>query len=368
MTNPTTDFASAHAADGDALALTAACAAQLGAQDHTLGFVYATDPLAGDMAVIVEALKAETGVDDWVGTVGFGVCGTGADHFDRPAISALTCRLPAEAFQLLPTVSEPAGPSAAETAFQAGLGVVHGDPRNAQAAEIVASLADTHAGFLVGGLTAAQSQFPQVAGAVVDGGISGVLLGGDVAVAVGLTQGCSPVGPVHTATAAQGNILVSLDDRPAYEVLCDDVGIAEGADPRPWLGDVHAALPVPGSDTADYLVRNLTGIDPDRGLVAIGDEIETGEPVLFVRRDEEAATKDLVRMLKDLKSRTDALPKAGLYYSCVARGPNLFAEDALEVTAIRDVLGDFPLTGFFGNGEISHNRFYGYTGVLTLFL
>jgi small ligand-binding sensory domain FIST len=25
-----------------------------------------------------------------------------------------------------------------------------------------------------------------------------------------------------------------------------------------------------------------------------------------------------------------------------------------------------PLAGFFANGEISHNRLYGYTGVLTL--
>ena len=30
--------------------------------------------------------------------------------------------------------------------------------------------------------------------------------------------------------------------------------------------------------------------------------------------------------------------------------------------------GDLPLGGFFCNGEISHNRLYGYTGVLTLFI
>ena len=28
----------------------------------------------------------------------------------------------------------------------------------------------------------------------------------------------------------------------------------------------------------------------------------------------------------------------------------------------------FPLVRFFCNGEISHNRLYGYTGVLTLFV
>ena len=363
------DFTAAHAADGTAANLAADCAAQLGNEGHSLGFVYATDALAGDMPAIIEALKAGTGVVDWVGTVGFGICAGGVDYFDQPAISALTCRLPAETYRLLPTVSEPASFSGAgDRGFLAGLGVVHGDPRNAQAAEIVASLAATQAGYLVGGLTAAQAQFPQVAGDVTDGGVSGVLLGSELTVAVGLTQGCSPVGPAHAVTAAQSNILISLDDRPAYEILCEDVGIAEDADPRPWLEDVHAALPVAGSDMADYLVRNLTGIDPDQGLVAIGDEVEPGDPVLFVRRDEESATKDLARMLKDLKARADGPPKAGLYYSCVARGPNMFADEGLEMTAIREVLGDFPLTGFFGNGEISHDRIYGYTGVLTLFL
>jgi small ligand-binding sensory domain FIST len=35
--------------------------------------------------------------------------------------------------------------------------------------------------------------------------------------------------------------------------------------------------------------------------------------------------------------------------------------------AIRRVFGDIPIVGFFGNGEISNDRVYGYTGVLTLF-
>ena len=54
--------------------------------------------------------------------------------------------------------------------------------------------------------------------------------------------------------------------------------------------------------------------------------------------------------------------------SCLARGPALFGDDSQELKTIRDALGDFPLVGFFANGEISHNRLYGYTGVLTLFL
>jgi len=45
----------------------------------------------------------------------------------------------------------------------------------------------------------------------------------------------------------------------------------------------------------------------------------------------------------------------------------LFAGESTEAEMIADTLGAFPLTGFFGNGEISSSRLYGYTGVLALF-
>ncbi|MBT6206033.1 MAG: histidine kinase, partial [Rhodospirillaceae bacterium] len=46
----------------------------------------------------------------------------------------------------------------------------------------------------------------------------------------------------------------------------------------------------------------------------------------------------------------------------------MFGEEGREMAIIQDVLGDLPIIGFFGNGEISFDRLYAYTGVLTLFL
>ena len=45
----------------------------------------------------------------------------------------------------------------------------------------------------------------------------------------------------------------------------------------------------------------------------------------------------------------------------------MFGARGAELGLVRDVLGDLPLVGFFCAGEISHDRLYGYTGVLTLF-
>ncbi|MCG8560899.1 MAG: FIST C-terminal domain-containing protein [Hyphomicrobiales bacterium] len=365
-----TDFALAHAADAEPRALAETCAAQLSHVDgHTLGFLYVTDPLAGALGEVAEILRTATGVPDWVGTVGLGVCATGTEYFGRPAITALTGRFAQGAYRITGSLTDPDEIAApADAGFVAGLGVVHGDPRNTHTPDIVAALAHEKGTYLVGGLSAAESAFPQLAGRTTEGGVSGVLLGGALNVAVGLTQGCSPIGPTHRISRGESNVLVRLDDRPALEVLCEDLGVADGVDPRPWLGNIHAALPVAGSDTGDYLVRNLIGIEPSQGLVVIAEEIRAGARLMFVRRDEESASKDLRRMLDDLQSRTQSPPKAGLYFSCVARGPNLFEGEAHELGAIRDSFGEIPVVGFFGNGEISHDRVYGYTGVLTLFL
>jgi small ligand-binding sensory domain FIST len=91
------------------------------------------------------------------------------------------------------------------------------------------------------------------------------------------------------------------------------------------------------------------------------------DQILFCRRDPESARADLQRMLRQLKSRLPGPPKAGVYVSCIARGAALFGDKGVESGLIREELGAFPLVGFFANGEISRDRLYGHTGVLTLF-
>ncbi|MCH8038515.1 MAG: FIST C-terminal domain-containing protein, partial [Proteobacteria bacterium] len=147
-----------------------------------------------------------------------------------------------------------------------------------------------------------------------------------------------------------------------------EIGELLAHDLRRVGGYIFAAFPISGSDTGDYLVRNLTGIDLAKGRISVAEEIEPGRRILFCRRDHDTAQSDLRRMVREVKQRAGAAPKAGLYFSCVARGPNLFGSDSEELRLIRDELGEIPLAGFFGNGEIFHNRLYGYTGVLALFV
>lgn len=346
-----------------------------------LGFVYATDALAGDLGSIVTFLRERSGIAAWVGTVGLGVVASGVEYYDRPALSVLVAALPEEAFRAFAPVSAAPGDgglgafTAAHGAWIARhrpiLGVVHGDPRNPAVIDIVEGLASATSAFLVGGLTASEGELPQVAeGGVSGGGVSGVLISSEQMVVSGLSQGCTPIGAAHVITEAEGarGVVKAIDERPAVEVLREDVGELLARDLRRIGGYIFAGLPIPGSDTGDYLVRNLIGLDLERGWLQIGAEVGAGDRLLFCRRDHQTARADLKRMLEDLRERAGGAPRGALYFSCVARGRHLFGPQSEELRLIRETFGDMPLTGFFANGEICNNRLYGYTGVLTLLL
>ena len=72
-------------------------------------------------------------------------------------------------------------------------------------------------------------------------------------------------------------------------------------------------------------------------------------------------------MVTEIKPTDGREPRGALYYSCVARGEAQFGPGSKELGVIQELLGGIPLVGFFGNGEISRDRLYAYTGVLSLF-
>ena len=369
-------FTLAHASGTEWKSITEKCLTDLAVGEsksgfEKLGLVYMTDDLAGEAESIVTLLRDRTGIADWVGSVGMGICATGHEYFDEPALAVLIADLPQDGFRLLELQNsqDVLPPEVAEWAQsqESRFAIVHVDPRNHEIPDIIASLADQMNGYLVGGLTSSRGELAQVSGSVCNGGVSGVLLAENVPVVTALSQSCMPIGSRHEITSCDDNVLIELDGRPALDVFKEDIGDLLTRDLQRVVGYIFAALPIAQSDTGDYLVRNLTGIDVERKLLAIGEIVETGQSIQFCRRDAQAAEADMVRMLADLKKRTDTPAKGGVYFTCLARGPNMFGDASQEMKIIERELGDVPLVGFFCNGEISHRRLYTYTGVLTLF-
>ncbi len=370
-------FAAAAAA-GDPAGLAARCIAGLAPVDGaTLGIIYATEPAAAVLPQLLRDLSGHTGVHSWVGGVGLGVCSAASEIFEEPAAVVMIAALPPEGFRIFSATGNPGSDLPRRHAAwieksEPALGLIHADPRCPDLTKAAVDVATASGAFLVGGLVSHRCESPLVArvpgeDGLGGNGIAGLLLAPEIAVATSLTQGCMPIGPAHRIDEARDNVVMVIEGRPALSVFCEDIGPELAQDLRRLGGVIFAGLPVAGSDTGDYLVRNILAIDPGRGWVVLGAEVAAGDPILFCRRDPESARRDMARMVRQLAGRLDAPPRAGVYVTCVGRGANLFGEPGVETRLIREGLGDFPLIGFFANGEISRDRLYGHTGVLTLF-
>ena len=365
----TTPFKYAHATHPEWTEAARDCMTQLGPIPATarLGFLYLSDNFSGEVEAIFDFFRSATGVPHWVGTVGVGVCATGVEYLEQPAMAVMLGEFEAVDFRILPALAT-VQDIADQVLPDAYFAVVHGDPRNPRIQDLIEGLSGRVAsGFVVGGLSSSRGEMPQFADVATSGGLSGVVFSERVRLATGLTQGVTPLGPRHRITEANRNIIASLDHQPALEVMKQEIGEVLARDLRRAAGYIFVGMPVRGSDTGDYLVRNILGVDPQNHLVAVGEAVEAGDEILFCRRDQASAEEDLLRMLDAVKQQLGASIRGGVYYSCLGRGQNMFAAPNRELGMISETLGDFPLVGFFANGEISHNRLYGYTGVLTLF-
>jgi small ligand-binding sensory domain FIST len=303
---------------------------------HTnpLGFLYVTDVIAEQAGEILDRLRKETGVEHWIGATGIGILGASAnssgEYYDQPAVSALIADLPDDSFRVFPGRGDDAAGAGSEwfEAQRPNVAIVHADPRAQRLPLMLDRLAEASGAYLVGGLASSRGPMVQIAGEASEGGASGAWIGSCVNLVAGLSQGCAPIGPAHVATTAQKNVVMEIDGRPALDVFKEEIGEMLARNLERCANFIYAALPVGGS----------------------------------------TANADLVQMLERLKKRITRPIQGGLYFSCLSRGHNLFGDAGTEMAILRDHLGDIPLAGFFANGEISHKRLYGHTGVLALFV
>jgi small ligand-binding sensory domain FIST len=401
-------FLQGHAMHPDARSALALAAAQIEAQRRepghasapTLGWLYLSDHHATQAQVLLDDARARWPGVAWVGAVGIGVAASGVEYFDEPAVALMLAELPRDQFR----VFSGARPLADFTAHAAQ---VHADPSTADLAELIVDMADrTTTGYLFGGLAASRTVTRHIADAVLQGGLSGVAFASDVALVSRVTQGCQPVGPQRRITAADHNVVTTLDGEPALDCLLRDLGVA-GIEPRealPRLRQTLVGLSDPrdamadaparrGAFGPDVRVRHLVGLDPARRGVAVADRLEAGMQLAFCSRDTVAARRDLVRICSEVRDEVEpealepaaALARQGaepadtlqgmaqgaiagaVYVSCSGRGGPHFGAPSAELQIVRHALGDVPLVGFFAAGEIARHHLYGYTGVLTVF-
>jgi small ligand-binding sensory domain FIST len=217
-------------------------------------------------------------------------------------------------------------------------------------------------------------------------GTVGVALSGNIVLDTIVAQGCRPIGRPYRVTEGERNILLKLEEQ------IDDTGNA-GAERSPLesLRELVQTLSEEDRELAqhslfvglvsdefklrlepgDFLIRNLLGVDPKVGAIAIGDRVRPGQRIQFHLRDARTSAEDLEMLLsryqRSVQDSGRSSSSGALMFSCLGRGEGLYGEPNFDSRLFGKYFNNIPLSGFFCNGEIGpvggSTFLHGYTSV-----
>jgi small ligand-binding sensory domain FIST len=220
-------------------------------------------------------------------------------------------------------------------------------------------------------------------------GTVGVALSGNIVVEAIVAQGCRPVGPLLRVAEADRNVLLQVEAQPgngdraavdtkvqtALEALHraldkmddNDRTMAQNA---LSIGIVRDAFKLE-LQAGDFLIRNLIGVDPRIGAIAVGDRVRPGQRVQFHIHDAEASAEDLEELLQQYQETWLVPPAGALLFDCLGRGEGFYGQPNFDTQIFRHYLHTTPVSGFFCQGEIGPiggaTFLHGYTAAIGLF-
>jgi len=260
--------------------------------------------------------------------------------------------------------------------------LVFADPFNLDSEEWLKQWNEAYAptpimGGLASGVYQERSTQIYLNGEVFDEGGVALSIGGEVEIASVISQGCTPIGETWTITRTDGNLIFEIGNKPAYSILTETFEQLPDKDKMRLRGNLFVGLVIneylEEFHRGDFLIRNLVGGDPTKGVLVVAAYPRAGQTIQFQRRDADAATEDMTALLERVKAKLDGrIIYGGSLHCCNGRGTGLFGEPNHDASLIQRELGDVALTGFFCNGEIGpvgdKNFLHGYTASLALFV
>lgn len=215
-------------------------------------------------------------------------------------------------------------------------------------------------------------------------GMVGIALSGNVTLEAIVAQGCRPIGGIYQVVEGESNIILKLEE----QIRDDMCGIAQtplevlqtliqdlSKDDRElaqhslFVGIAQTEFKRE-LDQGDFLIRNLIGVDPRIGAIAVGDRVRPGQRIQFHLRDAATSADDLEGLLKHYQyteQTRSTSPIGALIFSCMGRGERLYNEQNFDSRLFSHYVSNVPVAGFFCNGEIGPvgdtTFIHGYTSV-----
>ena len=358
-------------------------------QPASLVFVFFSQQHAEHASEIAQQIRKATSCDCILGCTGESIIGRRQEVEQDPAISVWAACLPdIEVIPMHLTFEETSEggsilgwPDETMESWPAGSVLfLLADPFSFPTDALVNQLNQKEPGIPViggnasGGQAALENRLLLADQAKSEGAVA-VLARGNTGIRTLVSQGCRPIGDPLVITRVEKNVIHELggqsallqlkqifDTLPTHEQALVQQGLHVGRVVNEYQDQF---------EQGDFLIRNVLGIDPDDGTIAVADFLRPGQTMQFQIRDHQTAAADLVGLLQKLAGETDFTAGGGILFSCNGRGTRLFPDPHHDALAIEEALGAIPLAGFFAAGEIGpvgkENFIHGFTASLALF-
>jgi len=360
---------------------------QLGGGIPDLAVVFFSPHHLPAIESISEEIRKLTGAKQIIGCSGESIVGNGEEIEGRPAISLWAAVLPGVELETFSVHWEttPDGPVSSglpeariggETSARAI--IFMGDGFSTAIESLLEYTTEEFPGVpLLGGM-ASGGRGPGENGLILnsqvhrEGGV-GVVLRGGGRIDYVISQGCRPIGETYVVTKAEDNVIYEIAGKPALPAFGELYAELSGDDQALARQGLHVGIAIDeykaDFQPGDFLIANVMGVDQNSGAIAITSPIRSGQTIQFHLRDAQAADEELVHLLQKRSERTEY--SAALLFSCNGRGTRLFPVKNHDAKAIRNLIGEIPVAGFFAQGELgpvgSRNYIHGYTASVVLF-
>lgn len=189
-----------------------------------------------------------------------------------------------------------------------------------------------------------------------------------VSLALGVTAGVVPLGSGQVVEEVDAGFVTRVSGRRPLDVLEEACQRRSG---RPMVVVTLAPRGLEAARPGLPMVRGVSGVDPARGAIHIGDDVAPGDRLGFATIDATAAREDIDAMLRHLlRGFAGGTPLAGVYVNCAARGRRLYDAPSVDARTLKNRLGDLPFAGLHASLQLaSFDRracVLGHSGVLAV--
>jgi hypothetical protein len=176
---------------------------------------------------------------------------------------------------------------------------------------------------------------------------------------IGVSHGWTPASEPMLVTGSKGNILSTLEDKPALDVYLDFFNPGDVISTDPAAFAKFAATHPIGIRRRDKIeMRHITGFNLDSRELILVAEVPQGALAFLTQGDFDSVLNAAAQSCTTALEALNGLPPVGLLmFDCVSRRA-VFTEERIheETDLITSTCGAVPMAGFYTYGEIARTK------------